>query len=280
MYQQIHWIKNISNKKGDAYLNVGETFTLSFPAAAGAGNVKSPQMGDLIILWQEINKKAFLTHLVTPENDAVEWHDNSDYPLNRLMRIVACAKNLEIQRDNNLWQNVYFGGISNGNFCRIRNIKSVHTNSLFPALQKETWQLFSPFLLHPENYNTADEEFLSIAGFAPEDYSANEGLPYLIQHLAYERDRRLTNLRKEYARQKGNLHCEACAFDFKTIYGQDFIECHHIIPIASSGPKENRLEDLALVCSNCHRMLHRKVDGEYLTVDNLKKLIINRQSGG
>jgi 5-methylcytosine-specific restriction protein A len=35
------------------------------------------------------------------------------------------------------------------------------------------------------------------------------------------------------------------------------IEAHHILPLAQAGATTTRLADLALVCSNCHRMLHR-----------------------
>ena len=42
--------------------------------------------------------------------------------------------------------------------------------------------------------------------------------------------------------------------------GNGFIECHHKIPL-SKYVKNNvtKLEDLALVCSNCHRMLHKEI---------------------
>lgn len=59
---------------------------------------------------------------------------------------------------------------------------------------------------------------------------------------------------------RGRLECEVCGFDFATRYGDlgtGFIEAHHILPLAAAGPATTRLADLALVCSNCHRMLHR-----------------------
>src|SRR5438105_2747495 len=39
--------------------------------------------------------------------------------------------------------------------------------------------------------------------------------------------------------------------------GEGFIECHHTRPLSDSGPTRTALKELALVCSNCHRMLHR-----------------------
>ena len=59
----------------------------------------------------------------------------------------------------------------------------------------------------------------------------------------------------------GKLECEVCRFDFEVKYGERgvaFIECHHIVKLTKLRPhSKTRLEDLVLVCANCHRMLHR-----------------------
>jgi hypothetical protein len=40
--------------------------------------------------------------------------------------------------------------------------------------------------------------------------------------------------------------------------GYGFIECHHNRPVSEmDGAGEVRLDDLSLLCSNCHRMIHR-----------------------
>jgi 5-methylcytosine-specific restriction protein A len=52
-----------------------------------------------------------------------------------------------------------------------------------------------------------------------------------------------------------------CDFDFARVYGElgvGFAECHHLVPLAElPGVRRTRLTDLAIVCANCHRMLHR-----------------------
>ncbi len=62
----------------------------------------------------------------------------------------------------------------------------------------------------------------------------------------------------------GQLECEACVFDFHKFYGEigkGYIECHHRTPLASFKVETiTTLDDLALVCPNCHRMLHRRID--------------------
>lgn len=70
--------------------------------------------------------------------------------------------------------------------------------------------------------------------------------------------------------------CKACDFNFEKAYGElgkGFIEVHHIRPL-SSLDKEiliNPEKDLVPLCSNCHRMIHRKKD-EVLKVEQLKAI--------
>lgn len=54
--------------------------------------------------------------------------------------------------------------------------------------------------------------------------------------------------------------------------GQGYIECHHKTPISQMSPgQKTKLSDLALVCANCHRMLHR--GGERMTVEELRRIV-------
>jgi len=53
--------------------------------------------------------------------------------------------------------------------------------------------------------------------------------------------------------------------------GLGFIEAHHVFPISQlTEETDTKIEDLALVCSNCHRMLHRK--RLWLTIEKLKEI--------
>ena len=70
----------------------------------------------------------------------------------------------------------------------------------------------------------------------------------------------------------GRLECEACRFDFLATYGErgrGFAECHHKLPI-SNGTRTTYLRDLAIVCPNCHRMLHR---GDLISMEDLRQLL-------
>ncbi|MEV6744057.1 HNH endonuclease [Streptomyces sp. NPDC051080] len=36
------------------------------------------------------------------------------------------------------------------------------------------------------------------------------------------------------------------------------MECHHVLPLHVAGEGHTKLSDLALICANCHRMIHRR----------------------
>lgn len=96
-------------------------------------------------------------------------------------------------------------------------------------------------------------------------------------HKYKERDSKLVLFKKtQHLKKYGSLDCESCDFNFQLKYGdlgKGYIECHHQVPLYQyEGIQQTRLEDLALVCSNCHRMLHRGMDT--LSVGNLKRLIL------
>jgi hypothetical protein len=70
----------------------------------------------------------------------------------------------------------------------------------------------------------------------------------------------------------GRLACEACDLDFAERYGElgeGFIECHHTVPLGRGSERVTSLSDLALLCPNCHRMIHRPA--RVLTVAELRE---------
>jgi 5-methylcytosine-specific restriction enzyme A len=106
--------------------------------------------------------------------------------------------------------------------------------------------------------------------------SVTEGQVLYKLHKVRERDFKIVNAKKDKVLNNfGKLACEACIFEFEEYYGEigkGYIECHHRTPLSSSKLEtKTTLDDLSLVCSNCHRMLHRSID--YLTVEDLKMRI-------
>lgn len=85
----------------------------------------------------------------------------------------------------------------------------------------------------------------------------------------------IKTVKKDALKQHGKLECQCCGFDFEAKYGdlgREYIEAHHTKPVSElhkHGEKTQK-KDIALVCANCHRMLHRR--RPWLKMNELKKL--------
>ncbi|HVU94838.1 MAG TPA: HNH endonuclease [Puia sp.] len=87
----------------------------------------------------------------------------------------------------------------------------------------------------------------------------------VVERLHKMRERNPTVVKIAKARFKaihGKLFCQACQFDFEEKYGNigaDFVEGHHSVPVSELQPNhKTKPEDIILLCSNCHRMIHKK----------------------
>lgn len=111
----------------------------------------------------------------------------------------------------------------------------------------------------------------------PENRFYEEGAKKRRLHLLRERNRAVVAKAKELRIEIDPLlHCEICNFSYLQKYGQigkGFIEAHHIVPISElkEGSRTSP-EDLALICSNCHRMIHS--GGITRTVAELKERLV------
>jgi hypothetical protein len=89
-------------------------------------------------------------------------------------------------------------------------------------------------------------------------FEANEGDKYSSERDFRRRNGKLIALKKA----NSNYQCEVCDMKYKSKYGtigKRFIIAHHCETIGGrSRSTPTTLEDIALVCSNCHDMLHRK----------------------
>lgn len=98
-------------------------------------------------------------------------------------------------------------------------------------------------------------------------------------HRFRERSRTLVEKRKKLAlEEKGILACEACGFNFSEKYGtlgEGLIEVHHTRPLHTLvAGQVTKLTELALLCANCHRVVHARK--KWLS---LPQLIETLQSG-
>ncbi|MGE8021527.1 HNH endonuclease [Peribacillus frigoritolerans] len=149
-------------------------------------------------------------------------------------------------------------------------------------LEEEVWDKFyndknklhniAQSIISSVNY---EKEEVSKSISIDEEEEFPEGKVLYRLHKQRERNSNVVKKKKQIAIEENKLKCEICKFDFFKTYGdlgEGFIECHHTIPV--SNYKENtktKLNDLVLVCSNCHRMLHRK--RPWLSKEQLQDLL-------
>jgi 5-methylcytosine-specific restriction protein A len=101
------------------------------------------------------------------------------------------------------------------------------------------------------------------------DDAAAAGSGSLIEQRRYKMHRRIERNAKaaKAAKKHHGTRCQACEFDFHEQYGEiglGFIEAHHLKPIGSLNEGEavsyDIAADFAVLCSNCHRMIHKSSD--------------------
>jgi predicted HNH restriction endonuclease len=96
--------------------------------------------------------------------------------------------------------------------------------------------------------------------------------------VALSKRERSKVLRVQALAQRGTV-CEICEFDFAKQYGdfaRNCVEVHHIEALAGAGHRGvmNTLDDVIVICPNCHRALH-----QFKNPDNWKafrKLVLSR----
>jgi predicted HNH restriction endonuclease len=89
--------------------------------------------------------------------------------------------------------------------------------------------------------------------------NAIEGQEQLVLSRRYER----SSINRRMAIEMHGRTCIVCQFSFSSSYGSiagDYVEIHHLVPVSFlDGPTPvSPKEDLVPLCSNCHRMAHRR----------------------
>ena len=129
-------------------------------------------------------------------------------------------------------------------------------------INKEIASIFNKALLSDNDLGNIDET-----------YPEGARIPTYVNR--YERN---PEARKHCIEHYKSYKCQICEFDFEKVYGdigKEFIHIHHIVPLADIGKEYNvdPITHLIPVCPNCHAMLHRKRNGQTLTVEGLKDLL-------
>lgn len=233
------------------------------------------------------------------ENGYIDWHQTANYAIGDIVYIYSTApvkmirfKTVvvaigmifdETTDDKKFWKDISkYERAQNDKYCRLIMIEELYNEKLSlpfllqnglscaPQRAQRISKQLNDYISRILN-ETADILLENVVD------EFGEGRQQTKQHIVRERNPMLVREAKQKFKREhgGKLYCEICGFDFSVVYGdigEDYIEIHHIKPISKmkEGERTN-LNDVAVICSNCHRIIHRKKP--WLTIEQVKKCL-------
>lgn len=195
----------------------------------------------------------------------------------------------EIRDDKEFWVSpeAYENSLA-GKFIRLKllnqfsnsslNLKNLKLNGLSAAPQGPI-KITSELSNYLKKHCTDDLQSEYFPDVIDDDEINFEGIKKKITVNMYER----SSVAREKCIKYHGLTCCVCEMNFLDRYGEIgkfFIHIHHLKPISEIG-KEYKVDykkDLVPVCPNCHAMLHRKLNGKELSIEELKQILQERHS--
>ena len=196
---------------------------------------------------------------------------------------VTTYKGNEIEYDRNKWRlNKKIVG-KNGSISDLTRALGFRerTDQIGCFLQKVGYQFETPF----KNINDEQYEHQLLEQIEKDIFSQNIENDYFLDKNYYEGAickkyisyyERNPILRMAAIKYHGTS-CKVCNFDFLKTYGrlgENYIEVHHLVPLHTLKLETiiDYKKDMTVVCSNCHRMIHRD-QNNILTIDEIRNII-------
>ncbi|WP_162145445.1 MrcB family domain-containing protein [Deinococcus ficus] len=133
-------------------------------------------------------------------------------------------------------------------------------------LRKDLFQLLDVYRQMTLDVNFGDDDLPDLGSTPTAPVSAAD---LVIERRRYVMHRRIERRRDiaSKVKAKQGCTCRACGFQYTDRYGplgEDFIEVHHLKPLSSleleTAVAYDLQKDFAVLCANCHRMIHRLKD--------------------
>jgi hypothetical protein len=266
------WIMALSESPRSSWGNVEEFYE----------GVRPPRRKESWQIQSEVWGKTLRKNWILEANDGIAFYHTKKAgfpkgdPWHRKARISLIAEILDVAQAGQQ-VNYLSVRIRKANFDSLRKdpiLREQSTEHLFQAAGMIQGTVATFYLLPPTVWEeialrvrrpSVNSHVPLELGESEEEISAEEGAQRLQLHLIRERDSRLVRLKKQQVLESGaRLACEICGFNFEDRYGshgRGICEVHHRIPLSSRlDESHSRLEDLAIVCANCHRMLHQSAE--------------------
>jgi 5-methylcytosine-specific restriction endonuclease McrA len=282
----IQWVKSVKRDGGKAWAFFEPGTELRFHLTFSEQQIRSAgkiMCGEIILLFQRVDKLhgtakgTYLTHLVTPIGN-LEENPNLPHRFKWEREVLVIARAKPNDAITVIPSEINFGRVR---FGRVDSIKQLSHHKAQNDIQRLIWLLFGKHLNERLNDYIGNNPLFKVPNDILPVIEGKE-IEVVRKHIVRERNKVIVDLVKTRAIREGNgrVQCECCKFDFLGTYGslgRGYIECHHRQFISDGGERETEPKDLALVCANCHQMLHRKgPHSRYYSIEELEVLIRNR----
>lgn len=165
---------------------------------------------------------------------------------------------------------------------KLQNIRQVATGKGLGNVSKIDRAIWSEFKDRPDEVarlaqaiRAGVEAFEGIGDDSPaEEFQEGRLLTEL-----HQRRERSPVLRRRLLRnaQDNGLRCEMCGLHRPRLplpLQESMFEAHHNTPLASTGVRKTRVEDLSLLCASCHRLIHKLIATRgWLDVATAKRIV-------
>jgi len=150
---------------------------------------------------------------------------------------------------------------------KLQNLRQVATGRGLGNVSETDRRVWAEFGQHPTKLKRTAELIFHGSRVAQQPLDEDEeefaeGRTLTLIHKTKERNRLLRKRLLRMRKASGPLCCEMCnrrsATDHPDIADATF-EAHHLIPVALSNERKTRIEDMALLCASCHRLVHRAI---------------------
>ncbi len=172
---------------------------------------------------------------------------------------------------------------------KIQNLRSVSGSgagglSNVSRVDREVWQDFGnrpDLVTQLVNAIKSGAQEIAASGDATEaeDIEFWEGRTVTAVHLRRERQPALRRKVIGTRRTTGRLCCDACGHtpSLSNLDDAEF-ECHHVRPLATTGFVATKISDIALLCANCHRLIHRLMvkEKQWINIDSFRQILGKR----
>lgn len=167
---------------------------------------------------------------------------------------------------------------------KMSNLQSVATGRGFANASATDRAVWAHFETRRSRLKEVANQILKFVNEVPLDTSETEedefpeGVVLTRVHRRIERSSRLRAALIRDRRKRNLLRCDACLRVNPTSearFDDAIFDAHHLAPLSEIGTSRTKISDIALLCANCHRIIHRlsASTGKWASVNDVKAAI-------